>query len=372
MPVPPPPSAAHGAQYLPPTHPPPGFQQYGELPHLQYNGFMVPNPRAPPRGFGVPKVDGYNPVADAEAIKKACKGFGTDNTALINTLTKLTPLKMDALAEHYVTTNGKVLVDLLDKETSGYFGMGIHALATGPLAWDVELLYSALAGAGTDEDLLTEILLDRSSEDLYRLTVEFKHRYKEDLAVKIKGDLSGQTEKMFIIALNAHRPVDATPIDNALVEKDVLDLYAAGQARTGTDETTFFNIFLTRSRPHLSAVCHAYNMKYRSLTKVIKSEFSGHVRTALLFVAEGVKRKRDGKGIWRDAKLIDKAMVGFGTKDKQLVYRMVRAHWVPGRMAAIAEAYQRRTGKTLESRVKSEASGSYEKLMVALLKAQQH
>lgn len=45
------------------------------------------------------------------------------------------------------------------------------------------------------------------------------------------------------------------------------------------------------------------------------------MRTSLLFAVEGVKPKRDRKGIWRDAKMIDKAMVGLGTRDKQLVYR---------------------------------------------------
>jgi annexin A7/11 len=47
------------------------------------------------------------------------------------------------------------------------------------------------------------------------------------------------------------------------------------------------------------------------------------MRVAFLHIIEGAKPKRDGQGIWRDAKLIDKAMVGFGTKDTELVYRFV-------------------------------------------------
>ncbi|KAG6819092.1 hypothetical protein H0H93_015511 [Arthromyces matolae] len=63
-------------------------------------------------------------------------------------------------------------------------------------------------------------------------------------------------------------------------------------------------------------------------------------------------------------------MVGFGTKDKKLVYRIVRAHWDPNRLNAVKGAYQSRTGKTLEDRVKKETSGDYEKLMLTLLKGQ--
>ena len=37
----------------------------------------------------------------------------------------------------------------------------------------------------------------------------------------------------------------------------------------------------------------------------------------------GAKSKRDGQGIWRDAKLIEKSMAGLGTRDTQLIYRFV-------------------------------------------------
>ncbi|KAG5734871.1 Annexin A11, partial [Termitomyces sp. T112] len=200
------------------------------------------------------------------------------------------------------------------------------------------------------------------------LSVEYKYKYGSDLSVKIRDDLSGQTEKLYLIALNARRPTESTPIDYTLVDKDILDLFNAGQGKRGRNEMVFFNIICQRSRAHLSAVVGGFGAKYRSLTKVIKSEFTGHMRASLLFAVEGVKPKRDQRGIWRDAKMIDKAMVGFGTRDKQLVYRIVRAQWDRERFVAIKEAYHRRTGKTLESRVKSETSGDYQKLMLALIK----
>ncbi|GLB44961.1 putative annexin repeats [Lyophyllum shimeji] len=361
------PQSSYGA------YPPPPLQQYYPpnpqlvLPTLQYMGLVVPNPHAPPLPYGVAKVPGYDPAPDAESVRKATKGFGTNDELLIKTLTKIGILQMDALADYYVTKYGKRLVDLLDSETSSYFGMGIHALATGPLAWDIELLHKALDGVGTNEDLLTEILLGRTNEDVYRLTVGYKSKYGVDLAVKIKGDLSGKTEKLYLIALNANRPPDTAPVDQVAVNKDIDVLFEASQKRNDKDEMAFFDIILTRSNPHLSAVIDGYGKKYRSLTKVVKATFSGHTRDSLLYVVEGVKPKRDGKGIWRDAKLIDKAMVGFGTRDNELVWRIVRAHWDPRRMAAIKEAYHRRTRKILEDRVGKETSGSYKKLMLALI-----
>jgi annexin A7/11 len=105
----------------------------------------------------------------------------------------------------------------------------------------------------------------------------------------------------------------------------------------------------------------------------------------------GAKSKHDGQGFWRDAKLIEKSMAGLGTRDTQLIYRLVplivcfcfcftdkdlillyrlvRAHWDPNRLEAIKDAYRRRYGKPLEGRVKGETSGDYQKLLVAIVKS---
>ena len=67
----------------------------------------------------------------------------------------------------------------------------------------------------------------------------------------------------------------------------------------------------------------AYGNKYKSLTKIIKSEFRGHMQSALLHIVKGVKPKRAqyGEGVWRDAKLIEQSMKGLGTDDLALMSR---------------------------------------------------
>ncbi|KAF5373475.1 hypothetical protein D9615_009466 [Tricholomella constricta] len=348
--------------------PPPGAHQphYGPQDSLWYLGTPIPDPFAPPGRHMVP---GYDATADVEAIRKATKGFGTNDVMLISTLVPLSAMKMEAVAQKFMMMYGKSLVEVLDSETSGHFKKGIHGLASGPLAWDVELIHSAMAGAGTNEQALTELILGRPSAEIRLLVSGYRHKYGRDLVQAVRGDLSGKTERMFTMALTANRPPDSMPVSQEAVTRDVEALYKAGQGKIGTDEMVFCDVLINRSQPHLAAVIEAYGRKYKSLTKVIKSEFSGHMRDGLKHIAEGAKPKRDRGGIWRDAKLIDKAMVGFGTRDDELVWRLVRAHWDLARMAAIRDAYHARTKKTLESRVASETSGSYKKLMVALAKA---
>ena len=127
---------------------------------------------------------------------------------------------------------------------------------------------------------------------------------------------------------------------------------------------------------HVRAIIKGFNFssiqgfgqRYKSLSKVIKKNFSGTMMEAFLFIVHGVKPKRDGKGIWRDAKNLEKTMAGLGTKDTMLIYRLVRAHWDSNRLKEVKDAYQRRYGKQLESRVKGETSGPYRDLLIAIVK----
>lgn len=81
----------------------------------------------------------------------------------------------------------------------------------------------------------------------------------------------------------------------------------------------------------------------KSLTNQIKQHFRGHLQDALLFAVEG--GKRDGMGIWRDAKRFEAAMAGAGTSDDLLIARTVRAHWDRNRLEQIKLAYQQKYKK---------------------------
>ena len=99
---------------------------------------------------------------------------------------------------------------------------------------------------------------------------------------------------------------------------------------------------------------------------MIKSEFSGHMKDALLFIANTVLP--GPPGISRDAALIEDAMAGMGTKDERLICRVVRAHWERHRFEEIKRVYAAtQSKKGLKSRVDGETSGDYKRFMVAII-----
>lgn len=293
------------------------------------------------------------------------QGFGTDEKTIIDVLTPLDAFQMDVLSRTYEQTVGRSLQKELDKELSSWLGYVLELLSMGPLQGDIWLLNRACKGAGTHEDLLTELLIGRTNEEIFLLKEGFRRTYNKDLVATVRGELSMKTERMFNMALTGTR--DENPnVNHQQVQQDVEALYRAGPGKAGTDEIGICGILLQRSDQHLAAIAQAFPQRHRvTLSKMIASEFSGHMKDALLQVARGAEH--DGAGVYRDTELIEESMAGMGTKDERLCYRLVRAHWNRPRFAAIKNQYQGLYRKTLTSRVQGETSGKYERALVSII-----
>lgn len=59
----------------------------------------------------------------------------------------------------------------------------------------MDLVNKALAGFGTNEMLLTELILGRSGGEIRLLVEGYRIRYGRDLVSAVKSDLSGKTER---------------------------------------------------------------------------------------------------------------------------------------------------------------------------------
>ncbi|KAJ3726101.1 hypothetical protein C8R42DRAFT_659987 [Lentinula raphanica] len=398
-PPPPGPPPTFGTGYAPPSGPPPmpgmpgmppvsGFapppgpppmnahsypgnpgQSYHQLTNvIYYLNTPIPPPNGPPAPQGAP---GYDAQTDVEKLREAMRGVGTKEGLLIQTLTPLSAMNLAVLGATYRAATGKELLADVESETSGRLKDVLSALVRGPIGYDVKLLHEALSGAGTDEHLLTELIADRSPNDLYHLGQAYRARYGRNLEEVVRGELSGKTERIYTMILSSNRPPDNTPVDAGLVEADVKALYKAGQGKIGTDEIAFCNIIINRTTPHLTALWEAYQRQHgKTLSKVIKSEFSGHMKNSLLYIvtAANPKRINEGPGVWRDVKLLEATMKGMGTKDDLLIRRLIRTHWDQSHFASVKRAYERKYKKTLEARVAGEISGDYKKACVGVVR----
>ncbi len=367
-----PPHGPPQQQFGAPPGPPPSRQQQqpwsapGGPPPQQYA--QQPNPPA-----SLPSL-GYNPgqqaqgdaSRDADALRSAMKGFGTNESVLIQILSKPDPLQMNLLKSTYNQRHRRDLEKDIWDETSKYFREGLMALVRGPLLQDVCNVHDAIAGLGTKESLLNDVLLGRANADLRAIKQVYQQKYRKSLENDVNGDLSLKTKTLFTMVMSASRTEENVPLNQHEIMRDVDDLYNAMEGRSmGADQVTVCRVISSRSNAQLRAIAHEFQQRYhRPLQDVLKKKFDGHMEDALLLMVD-----RASDPAMTDAVQLENSMKGAGTKDQLMVNRIVKAHWDRAHLDQVKRAYQHRYKKDLISRVKGEihTNRDYENLMVAIL-----
>lgn len=213
----------------------------------------------------------YDGREDAQALRKAMKGFGTDEATLIDVLHKKGPLQIEVLRQAFSDIFKRNLLADVESETSSYFREGLAAIIRGPLIQDCHLLYTAMDGVGTKEKYLTEVLMGRSNADINAINSMYQRRYKRSLAGDLKGDLSMKTEDHFLMVLEANRNEDSVPVIPQDVDRDVAAIWNATEAIRGHEAKTVCEIFTKRNDAQLRAISHTYQQKHgKALEWVIK------------------------------------------------------------------------------------------------------
>lgn len=233
---------------------------YGQPPYQASQQQFPPTPAS--LGYGPPQQIGWDGTAAAEAIRKAMKGFGTDEKALIKNLADKDPLQVEVLRRTYNQRFSRHMLNDVQGETSGWFEEGLCAIIRGPLQQDVVLLHSAMDGPGTKEKVLNDILLGRSNTDLRAIKDLYKRTYHTSLESDIKSDLSMKTERHFMMVVAANRTEETAPIIPQQIDSDVMELYKATEGKVGTDELLVCSILSQRSDAQIKAIAYAYQQKF--------------------------------------------------------------------------------------------------------------
>ena len=145
--------------------------------------------------------------------------------------------------------------------------------------------------------------------------------------------------------------------------EDAESLYEAGQGQWfGTNESDLFKVIALAPREHLFAINEQYADKYGyTIVKAMEDELSGTAEEAAIFTCN--MRLKPYKSI---AKLIKSACAGFGTDDLLLMCCIVRYQDIMGH---VSMAHEEMFEKSIQDRIQSECSGSFETLLLALMDA---
>ena len=148
----------------PPYPQQPSYAQGQQPQAQQQNPQVQPNysqPPSQPMPQKIPQIDQKRVDEDAAALRKAMKGFGTDEKAIIKIIANRTNRERLAMIDSFKRQFKRDLIKDLKSELSGKFEDATLALFKDPIKYDCYSLNKAMKGAGTNEDTLIEILATR-------------------------------------------------------------------------------------------------------------------------------------------------------------------------------------------------------------------
>ncbi|XP_030379324.1 annexin B11 isoform X1 [Scaptodrosophila lebanonensis] len=312
---------------------------------------------------GTPTVfpaQGFDPVKDAHDLRKAMKGFGTDENALINIICRRTNSQRQEIQRQYKTHFGKDLIEDIKSETSGNFEKLLVGLLRPIVDFYCAELNDAMAGLGTKEEVLIEILCTLSNQEIHTIKHQYLRLYGAHLESELKSETSGNFKRLLVSLCTAARD-ESGQIDPNQAQIDARELLKAGELRVGTDESMFNMILCQRNYQQLKLIFQEYErMTEHSLEKAIKKEFSGDIMEGLIAIYKCVTNKAE-----YFASRLHKSMAGIGTNDGQLIRVIVTRCEID--MADIKVAFERLYGKSLKSWIKGDTSGHYKHALYALV-----
>uniref|UniRef100_A0A158QI98 Annexin n=1 Tax=Rodentolepis nana TaxID=102285 RepID=A0A158QI98_RODNA len=310
---------------------------------------------------------GFSPTADAEYLKKAMKGLGTNEKAIINILGRRTTYERMAIRDAYPSISSKTLEKALKSDLSWKFEDFCLMLIKSPAEIMAEALYEAMKGPGTKERVLNEILGGISKSEINDLKKAYENvSGGKSLEDAIRGDTSGDYREALLLVLAGQSDEPDTHqlkklnaenvhelINVSLAERDAKEIYDCGEGRLGTKESRFMRPIINRSVFQLNATNEAYIRKYgKPLVEAIKKETSGDFEDFLLFK---VRYATDRAALF--AELLNFCMKGIGTKDVTL--QRTLALRADTDLGSIRDKYAELYGESLEDALRGDTSGDY-------------
>lgn len=172
------------------------------------------------------------------------------------------------IAETYVSSFGKELSKAIESKISGNVKDLLLGCLLDKVDFDAGEINRAIKGAGTDEDLLSEIIATRPSRHIAHVRDRYKELYGETLDEAIKGDTSKYYKKLLIAIIQGKR--SDNPYPNSQKMKDMVDKLKGSDGKYQND--FFVQYFSTCSYGEICTICRLFESTYKeNVLEVIKS-----------------------------------------------------------------------------------------------------
>ena len=133
--------------------------------------------------------------------------MGTDELQVCAIISSANTAQLRAMAQAYQARYQRSLEECIRKEFSGHMQDALLYMvrkAVDPAKHDADLLEAAMAGAGTKDTALVRriIMVHWSRDRLQQCKGAYKHYYKRELADRLKGETSGDYQKLIVACVS--------------------------------------------------------------------------------------------------------------------------------------------------------------------------
>ncbi|VAH18693.1 unnamed protein product [Triticum turgidum subsp. durum] len=317
-----------------------------------------------------------SPTEDAENIRKAVQGWGTDENALIEILGHRTAAQRAEIAVAYEGLYDKPLLRTLQDELSSHFKGAMTLWTMDPAARDAKLAYKALRKKGGDRHawVLIEVACASSPDHLVAVRKAYCSAYDSSLEEDAAAcPLYKEPLKQARPCRSWHSPSFLSPpwvnflllpVDGELARAEAAELHGAVAAKKQPLHGDVVRIVSSRSKPQLKATFQHYKREHgKAIDEVLEGnrndKLSAMLKTAVWCLTSPEKHF---------AEVIRSSIIGLGTDEESLTRAIVSRAEVD--LKKVKEEYKVRYKTTVTKDVVGDTSGYYQGILLTLIGAE--
>ncbi|KAM9737191.1 LOW QUALITY PROTEIN: annexin A2 [Menidia menidia] len=276
----------------------------------------------------------FHPDRDVMDLQTALEN--KDSATLVRILTNRSNAQRQVVVQNFEELTNKDLNASLKKALSGDLEELLLDLLLPPELLQAQRLQQAMAGLGTDEETLLEVLCTRSGEQLQEISTAFSQSYRKDLQKELKGE-SGDFTRLLLALLNA---------------------LAASLSGKKADPEPWIEILTSRSPEHLDRVLMGLELHTGlAVDQTVEKRFSGDFRLGLKVLVQCIQNP--------DVYLASRLK----TMKKALVHGIMVSHCEED-LLSVRAAYLKLTGTSLYSALQDHFKGEHLQALQAICRSE--
>uniref|UniRef100_A0A4W5KR19 Annexin n=1 Tax=Hucho hucho TaxID=62062 RepID=A0A4W5KR19_9TELE len=200
------------------------------------------------------------------------------------------------------------------------------------------LMIFPLFSAGSDKEAILDLVTGRSNAQRQEIVQAYKSSYGKNLIDDLKYELTGNFERLIVSLMRPQAYHDAKEIHDAI-------------KGAGTDEKCLIEVLASRNNQQIHNLVEAYKDAYGSdIEEDVTGDTSGHFKKMLVVLLQALFAA--GEEQW-------------GTEES--IFIMLLGNRSVNHLQMVFDKYQEIAEKPIEDSIKSELSGDFERLMLAVV-----